>query len=195
MALFKPAYDITRKVEGEYANDPTDRGGETYKGIARKKNPQWEGWKIVDSLRNKAGFPKILDANQPLVNLVLDFYKKEYWNVHKLDSVNNQLIANELFDTSVNMGIGTAGIFLQRVLNVSNVGGNYYPDLKIDGNIGAVTIAALNKHPRPVNVLKGLNCLQGAKYIEICEANPAQEKYYHGWMERVMEYDRLSMAA
>lgn len=122
-----------------------------------------------------------------LQDLVLSFYKEQYWDALSLDQANSQEIANECFDTGVNCGTGTASLFLQRVLNVSNKNGQYYPELELDGNLGPVTIAALNKHPRPKTVLKALNCLQGARYISICEHNPSQEVFFHGWMERVFE--------
>lgn len=184
MALFKPAYKVVMQNEGGYANNPRDRGGETWKGIARKMHPNWIGWKIVDSLKG-SGFPSNLYAKADLQVYVEAFYKSEFWDVLRLDTVHNQAIANELFDTAVNMGTGTAAVFLQRVLNVTNRNGAEYHDLKLDGNIGPVTLSALNNHPRPGDVLKALNCLQGEKYIAICEADPSQETFFAGWMKRV----------
>lgn len=49
---FLKSYDILIKHEGGYVNDPDDKGGETYKGIARKFNPDWKGWKIIDKSSN-----------------------------------------------------------------------------------------------------------------------------------------------
>lgn len=188
MANFNKAYVLTREFEGGYSNNPSDTGGETYKGIARKPQPKWKGWKIVDQLRTRPNFPKNLDSNKELLDLVHELYKKEYWDSMKLDDVTDQFIANELFDTGVNMGIGRAGIFLQRVLNVANKGETLYPNLKIDGQVGKMTIAALNSHPTPKNILAGLNALKGAMYITICENNPSQEVFFNGWMKRVFAY-------
>lgn len=185
MADFKIAYKITNAFEGGYVNDPIDKGGETYKGIARKKNPQWKGWKIVDELKAQRNFPDNLKNHKLLNDLVPDFFKEVFWDTNNLDAVNNQAIANEMYDTGVNAGSGYAAISLQRALNVTNMNGKLYGDLKVDGNIGPVTVNCLNNHPRIYNVLKALNVLQGAKYIDICEANPTQERFFHGWMERV----------
>jgi lysozyme family protein len=55
MAHFKTAYALTMGHEGIYSNNPKDRGGETYKGIARKFHPSWEGWKAIDRMKNKPG--------------------------------------------------------------------------------------------------------------------------------------------
>lgn len=184
MADFKTAYKITMTHEGGYANNPADTGGETWKGIARKKHPDWQGWQLIDKAKH-GDFPANLYSIPNLQNLVESFYKVKFWDYLKLDQVNNQKIANELFDTSVNMGQGIAALFLQRSLNVSNRNGKDYAELQVDGNIGPVTIATLNNHPRPEQVLKLLNTLQGARYISICEANPSQEIFLNSWLSRV----------
>lgn len=187
MADFKIAYDLTMKAEGGYANNKLDSGGETIYGISRKNFPTWSGWDIVDAAKNLPNFPQSLYTNEELTRKKLEFYKDNFWNKLNLSNLNNQSIANELFDTAVNMGTGVAGLFLQRCLNVSNRGGKDYPDLQLDGNIGMKTILAMNSHPKPNNVLKALNCLQGAKYIAICEANPSQEIFFNSWFSRVFE--------
>ena len=50
MADFNKAYKATMGHEGGYVDDPADKGGETYKGIARRYNPGWGGWKQIDPL-------------------------------------------------------------------------------------------------------------------------------------------------
>lgn len=186
MANIKPALAITLAHEGYYANDPDDTGGETYRGIARKHNPSWSGWTIIDAQKRKRNFPANLkDVMSSLEVYVERYYKQEYWDVNNLDLVSSQAIANELFDTGVNMGVGIAARFLQEALNLTNRNGRDYPDLKVDKAIGPMTLQRLNAHSRPASVLKALNLLQGCRYIEICEKNPSQEKFFMGWLERV----------
>lgn len=186
MADFKTAYKITMAHEGDYANNPTDRGGETWKGIARKMHPDWPFWSVIDDYKKKPGFPANMNDAPHLQTGVEMFYKVKFWDYLKLDQINNQKIANELFDTAVNMGQGVAALFLQRSLNVSNRNGKDYADIEIDGSVGALTVNAVNDHPRPDQLLKLLNTLQGAKYIGICEANPSQEIFLNSWLSRVM---------
>ena len=51
---FKRAFRlIIEGYEGNYSNDKDDPGGETYKGISRNMNKDWEGWKIIDSYKGK----------------------------------------------------------------------------------------------------------------------------------------------
>ena len=189
MANFSEAHKIVMRHEGGYANNPYDRGGETYKGIARKIHPTWPGWVIVDQVTSKT--PLIyhindaLNADMGIQELVLRFYKDQFWDAVMLDSINNQAIATELYDTAVNMGTGTASLFLQRTLNVLNRNGQDYADLKLDGRVGPKTVDTTNRHPRPNDLLKVLNILQGYKYVSICEANPSQEIFMRGWLSRV----------
>jgi lysozyme family protein len=189
MASFEVAYKIVREHEGGYANDKDDTGGETYKGIARNHWPNWKGWAIVDRVKlvnpKPGSLDRQLESQSELQALVLTFFKTEFWNVLQLDLIKPQPIATEVFDTSVNMGIGIAAVFLQDALNIHNNNGKDYADLKVDGKIGPVTVGYINNHTRPGEVLKTLNILQGARYIEICKRNPRMEKFYRSWLSRV----------
>lgn len=185
MADFKAAYDKTMKVEGGWADDKDDSGGQTWKGIARNYHPNWAGWAIVDSFKNKPGFEANLYASQTLQRLVLEFYKKEFWDVMRLDEFHFQSVADEMFDTGVNMNHTIAVEFLQRALNATNRNEKQHPDLIIDGKIGLRTIVALNGRQDPVHILKLLNCQQGVRYMDIARNNPVQEKFMNSWLSRV----------
>jgi len=186
MADFTKAFNLTLGHEGGYANDSVDKGGETYKGVARVANPTWGGWKVIDNLKkDKNNFPKNLDADSSLQSHVKQIYKQKYWDVNKLDNVVNQEIANEAFDTGVNMGIKIGAKFIQEALNLLNKNQQTYKDLLVDGAIGNITLGILNSHSRPKAVLKAMNILQGMRYIDICKSNPSQERFFAGWLNRV----------
>lgn len=188
MADFDEAYLITSKIEGGYSNDPADPGGETYKGIARNKDPYWEGWAIVDNYKTQPNFPKNMYNDEQLNSNIKSFYREKYWNINKLDEFASQPLANEMYDTGVNMGVGKAAHFLQLTLNVLNKNGTLYPDITEDGKVGRNTLQALNACVSRVGaevVYKILNILQGKYYIDIMVKNPTQEKYTLGWLSRV----------
>lgn len=186
MANFQTAFEIVKKNEGGYANDKDDSGGETYRGISRNNFPGWQGWAIVDRVKLKPGnIDTLLNSETELQTAVLKFYKSEFWDTLSLDNINDQSICTELFDTGVNMGTGIAAVFLQDSLNITNNNAKDYPDLKVDGKIGAVTVGYTNNHKRPADVLKTLNVMQGNRYIEICKRNPKMEKFYRSWLSRV----------
>lgn len=122
MADYNIGIPKTLKNEGGYVNDPKDSGGETYKGIARKKNSSWDGWVIVDSMRSQPNFPKNLITNKDLNAKINLFYKKNYWDVIRCDEIKSQEVAESLFDSGVNMGPVTAIHLIQRVLKYEETG-------------------------------------------------------------------------
>jgi lysozyme family protein len=102
MASFEIADKLTSINEGGYANDGSDRGGETWKGIARKMHPQWEGWSFVDWYKKHPGFPSVLNKSDRLEELRKSFYKINFWDQIKGDELLFQEIANQIYDDAVN---------------------------------------------------------------------------------------------
>ena len=188
MADFKKAYDKTMGHEGGYTNDKDDAGGETYMGISRVYNPSWYGWSMVDGVKNESDFPACLEEDDDLHEAVEDFYKDKYWDVNRLDEFKSQAIAEEMFDTGVNMGISRAANFLQESLNYLNRNGASYKDLVVDGKIGPASLNALayvQHHGDEGILLTMLNVCQGRHYMNYMTKSPTQEKYARGWFKRV----------
>jgi lysozyme family protein len=122
MADFLTAKRRTDKNEGFYVNDPADAGGETLYGVARKKNPNWAGWAIVDSYKGKKDFPNVLKTNARLRELADALYKQQYWDTIWGDRINNQDVANNLYDFAVNAGVSTSIKISQRQFNLPETG-------------------------------------------------------------------------
>jgi len=114
MANFHVAYNRTKPFEGGYVNDPDDLGGETYKGISRKANPNWIGWGTIDFYKSLPDFPRNLENHSDLQSMIPEFYKKFYWDVFWGDRVNKQKTANEIYDQCVNLGANRAIKIAQR---------------------------------------------------------------------------------
>lgn len=192
MADFKQAYSITMKNEGGYVKDPRDVGGETYKGIARNFNPTWEGWRVIDHAKKSSGFPdSLLSPVYDELNkeMVPNFYRERYWCCYLADSIPWQNIANELFDTGVNMGVQRATIFLQRSINILKMRKSIITtdELVVDGQFGPKTHKALvSMNQDYVKVLYNLlNIMQGNHYIQYIEKDFRQAAFLVGWLERV----------
>jgi lysozyme family protein len=185
MMSFKQAFDNLFKYEAGYVNDKDDKGEETYAGIARHYHPDWQGWQIIDNYKKlyPPDFKSYLEKDERLQSLVLDFYKKEYWDKFKGDELP-YIIAEELLEQSVNLGTyKTAGKNLQKALNLLNRNQKLYPDLKVDGTVGEKTLSALKK-VNPRRLLKVLNGLQFMRYYNLDIKNPENEKFV-GWFDRV----------
>lgn len=174
---FNHAFEHVIKVEGGYSDHAADLGGKTKYGI-------------TEAVARANGYTgHMLDLTIERAKLI---YKSQYWDTLHLDKVVPMapLIAEELFDTAVNMGVAKAGEFLQRALSAFNRQGKDYPDIKVDGVVGPMTISALHTYLRlrgreGEEVLhRALNALQGARYVEISEARPANEAFTYGWFLR-----------
>src|SRR3546814_19936588 len=82
------------------------------------------------------------------------------------------VVAEELFDTGVNMGPAVAVGFLQRALNALNRNGRDWADLAVDRSIGPATLGALRALLRVRGqagacvLVRAMNALQGARYID-----------------------------
>ena len=160
--------------EGGYSNDPNDHGGET-------------NWGVTVAVARAFGYTGSMEAMTQQV--ARDIYAQRYWHQPRFNEVAalSPTIAEELLDTGVNMGTGTAGKFLQRALNVLNQGGKAFPDIAADGAVGNMTLAALKafltargKAGEAV-LLRMLNGQQSVRYIELAEARPTQEAFEFGW--------------
>ena len=166
--------------EGGYVDHPDDLGGPTNFGI-------------TESVAHAAGHIVTVDLLTEFV--AREIYRTQYYSNPSFDRVAAlcYAVAVELVDTGVNMGVVTAVKFLQRSLNALNNKARFYSDIDTDGYIGNQTIAALKKyldHRGSVGedvLLKAINCLQGARYIELSEAREDNESFTYGWLrERVV---------
>lgn len=143
LVSFEESFAIVSKNEGGYANNPVDRGGETYRGIARNFHPNWEGWVIVDFIKSRFGpipsnrlITQISLQNSVIdTHMVPDFYAN-LWNKSRSGEISNQKLANLYFDFFIHSG--EAVRVVQRTLN--SMGAN----LAEDNRIGPKTLAAIN---------------------------------------------------
>ena len=161
--------------EGAYSNNPNDTGGETMWGItARVARANGYTGPMRDMPREAAK----------------NIYFGQYVHAPGFAAIMplSPAIAEELVDTGVNMGPGVASLFLQQALNGLNSQGHDYADIKEDADVGPGTISALKaflakrgKEGEAV-LLKALNCLQGARYIELARGRAANEAFLYGWL-------------
>lgn len=177
--MFKEIIEKTLKNEGGYVNHASDRGGETYKGIARKFWPQWTGWSIIDRMErgkytSDKAFTTALDANSELHQLVLDFYKKNFWDKMRLDEVKNDKIKYLMSDFGINFGTSRAVKYAQ-ICSGS----------KVDSLIGPNTIQAINKtEPNKFCYQFLMECVEG--YVSLVNRDDSQRAFLLGWMRRVV---------
>lgn len=122
MADFLIAFNRTEKNEGKdiWTKVDGDSGGETWSGISRKANPSWRGWKILDQIKNKKNGQKI--STPELEEHKQSLYRTNYWNPIWGDEIKNQKVANDLYDTGVNMGPSTSIKLSERQFGMKETG-------------------------------------------------------------------------
>ncbi len=189
---FLASFNKAISNEGFISSNPADKGGFTYKGISRTKHQTWLGWKIFDNIyRSQFAAAnqsvQLLNRNTTLQNEVIKFYREEFWYKIQGDLLPSQLIADELFESSINLGVSVASEFLQKAINLLNRNTRLYLDIVVDGIIGSQTLTALNKCIAAYSeklVFNLLNFYQAKCYIEIMERERTQEIFI-GWFNRI----------
>lgn len=177
MTAFDRAFEATagrKGVEGGYSNRPSD--GETWRGIARRHWSEWPGWRIVDRLRQRPGFPDALWEDAELDRLVKAFYLANFWAGLKCGEMVEPLAA-EVFDTAVNTGRLAAATLLQVACVLEG------QDIRIDGKIGEQTIDATHVVGAD-RILARWPDLQAGYYVRIVVSNPARFDSINGWIRQ-----------
>jgi lysozyme family protein len=184
MSDFKNALEHIFKWEGRYTNDPCDPGRETYKGIARRFNPNWDGWKLLDRCQKneKAIILDILSGveQERLESMVRDFYRNQ-WDKFCIFDIENQMNANLIFNTIINMGIKRAVVMAQHALFTLGL------DIKIDGILGPRTISLINEVD-DIQFNQEFVIERCQTYLDLCKETPAKGRFLRGWISRVTDY-------
>lgn len=161
--------------EGGYSDHPADRGGPTR-------------WGITERVARRHGYRG--DMRGLPRETAVAIYRQEYAIAPGFASVAeiDPAVGEELFDTGVNMGPAVPSLWFQQALNALNNGGRLYADIKEDGDIGPGTLAAFRSYlnargaEASTVMLRALNALQGARYIELSRSRAANEAFTFGWL-------------
>lgn len=175
MTFFHEYISEIMQIEGGYSDDKEDSGGKTKYGITQE-------------LAREYGYTGNMALLSPA--MARQIYREEFWDALKLDEIERLCpsIVKELLDTGVNQGVNRSGNYLQSSLNALNRCEKDYKDLDVDGFIGRLTLAALRSYlfrrgsQGELVLLRALNCLQGAHYIELSQERPKDEKFVFGWL-------------
>jgi lysozyme family protein len=155
---FLKAFDYLMYHEGGYSKDPSDSGGETKFGISKRSYPHLN---IKDLTRDQAS----------------QIYFVDFWMRAKCEEIVDENIAIKFFDLAVHCGIPQAVKLIQRALR--SVGERVVED----GVIGQITLAAINEAD-PTDLLAALKSEAAGYYRLIANANPSQQKFINGWLNR-----------
>lgn len=160
---FEKAVNYVIKNEGGYVFDEDDPGGETNYGISKRSYPT-------------------LNIRDLTLENAKKIYYRDFWQKGKFEEIDDEKVATQVFDLSVNLGIRSAVIVLQR--GVRSVGINVLED----GLMGPQTLSAVsNSDPRCL--LAAIKSEAAGYYRQITVKNPSQQKFLKGWLNRA--YKRI----
>jgi lysozyme family protein len=181
MSTFEAAIPVIMAHEGTDTNfwvdDPADPGGETV----------W-GWSMLTikrlgltphdlGLPHRDFFPGCLKAVSK--ETCRQLYRRYFWNQYGYQNVVDQTAATKMMDSAVNMGPKRAAEFAQRACNTLGAS----PALKVDGQLGAKSFAAINACD-PEDFVRAFGDEMTAYYERIIVRNPALAKFRKNWLRR-----------
>lgn len=154
---FETALAHVFKVEGGYADHPSDPGGATNFGITRATLASWRGKPV-----SKAEVKALTRAEAASI------YRANYWDKVKGDDLPSG-VDLAMFDHAVHSGPNRAIRNLQGALRVT-----------VDGIQGPQTAAALNTQPADI-VIRAMT----SRRMALLERLPTWKTFGRGWTRRV----------
>lgn len=159
-------------VEGGYSDHPDDPGGKTNHGVTERvaREHGYQG--------DMRALPK---------STAQQIYIRDYVERPGFDRVIalSPALGEKLVDAGVNAGPGRAARWLQEALNQLSRGGTDYPQVAVDGQVGARTLAAYQALERKRGRVKAceltvklIDVQQGAHYMRL-----GQPAFIVGWAE------------
>lgn len=152
---FDDAFEDLLRHEGDYSDHPADRGGRTRYGI-------------TESVARAAGYQGDMQ-NFPL-SLAKAIYRRDYWDKVRADELPERL-RYLVFDAAVNSGVGHASRWLQMAV-----------DVKVDGSIGPVTLAAVRQAD-----VEAVRAKISAYRLRLMAMLPSWPTFGRGWARRVAD--------
>ena len=183
MADFKKAFDVLITLEfnspSNFLHKNKTENDYTIAGIYKAAHPNWLGWFIVsDTLAKTEGDIRLasqkLHKSIHLKEQIMDFYKRSFWDRMKLDKVDNNNTATELFVFAVNAGTRNAVRKAQKIIGV-----------EVDGLVGPMTLNALNEYDSNTFDMK-FDEVEIQFYNDLIKKRPSFAMYRNGWMNRAV---------
>ena len=172
---FNEAVAKTLKNEGGLSFDKDDPGGITNFGIS---------FKFLKANKidiNDDGLVNGKDIQDMTIDEAKALYKQDFWNKYKIGLIGQRIIADKVFDLSVNVGGAVAIKLLQRAINM-----HLKTPIAVDGMIGLHTLKSIAE-VGAAQVLLGIKDCAIQYYQDLVKKNPHLEKYLAGWTLRALQ--------
>jgi lysozyme family protein len=183
MAKFEEFAAQTLKLEGGYQQHISDDGN--YNSLSELVGTNYGI--SAPTLERYLGYPPTVEDMKNLdEQTALEIYRRYYWENHRLDEFNSQLLANIVGDGIVHHGPGNSfkngGVrLLQSVLN------DLGESLSRDGVLGSFTLAAANRqaNKRLDVVYNKYRQARKEYYYDIVSNDGTKQIFLEGWLDRL----------
>lgn len=179
-ADIQPALTDTFRNEGAFQKIHGDSGNWTGGAVGKGENVG-TAYGLAGAVYYKYFAARGKTMREVTLQDTIPVYEANYWRPLRLYDVRNQIIANQVFDSAVNMGTGTAARILQRAINYA---GYPLPPIAVDGKIGAGTIKRLNQVDQTMLYVHLIG-LTHNRYVQIVDANSRKMQFLDTWAYRV----------
>jgi lysozyme family protein len=156
MADFKISVNKTLIHEGGYTNNLNDSGGPTNMGVTQADMPG-------------------VDIQTLTPAQAIEYYQQNYWKP-LFSQINDQFVADKIFDMSVLFGVGTAVKIMQTIFSI--------PGVVTDGIFGPHTLDLVNT-AEPVGLLAAYKSDLVKHAVAIVAANLNDRVFFSGWVRRI----------
>lgn len=192
MAYFTSAAQRVLSLEGGYQDNPRDKGNYICRSggwvmgaypfrCADGSLPKLVGTKygiaaptLSDYLNRPA---TAADMKKLTKATATDIYRANYWTRIKGDLIDDQSVAELIFDAAINHGNSAAIRLTQQVLKVP-----------VDSIMGGQTLNALNAAD-PATFYRDYKDARISLYNSIVANDPSQRTFYQGWINRLDDFD------
>ncbi len=180
MAQFETCVSYVLEHEGGLTENDSDPGGITNFGISlrflREVAPE--------TLKRFGIFKEV--SRQTIIDLTLDqakgLYYSEFWLHAPFDKIQNSILAEYIFDMSVNHGLAQATKLTQRACCAAQKDKDY---LKDDGIFGSVTLSAVNR--ASFTLIPALIATRAGFFRQLTAAKPQLDVFLEGWLNRAFD--------
>lgn len=171
MADFEKAIPIILKHEGGFVDHPSDPGGATNRGIT---------FKLFKQYAKTLGLEKTIDSLKSLTeDQAKLIYELHFWQPMRGNEINDQNIADIVFDAHVNTGFWGLRLIQREV------------GAEVDGIIGSKTIEAINAANGKI-LFEGYKDARLQYYRNLVKKKPQLGVFLKGWENRVNSFEYKS---